>query len=110
MSPNFKTKTRLSTDYVVRQSGVNLSTSTETTERVVHARAHEADKRDHQQLDLGRRIPGQMQAEEVESLVFPSSWEVDSADGFGVLNAVGLGRSGIDGRVALGLDGFLLRH
>jgi hypothetical protein len=51
-----------------------------------------------------------MQAEEVESLVFPSSWEVDSADRFGVLNAVGLGRSGIDGCVALGLDGFLLRH
>jgi hypothetical protein len=51
-----------------------------------------------------------MQAEEVESLVFPSSWEVDSAERFGVVDAVRLGRSGIDGRVALGLEGFLLRH
>lgn len=126
---------RLSTNHVVCQSGIDLPPSTKTAKRVEHAGAHEADEGDHQQLDPGRRIPGQLVAEDAESLVFPSAREVEGVDGsglveIGVVERSGIdgsgivavnraGRSGVDGFVVgsrhvrsggLGRSGFLLRH
>jgi hypothetical protein len=93
----------LSTDHVVCQGGIDLSTSTHAPEGVEHAGAHEADEGDHQKLDLGRGVPRQREAEEAYPLVLPSGRQVERADGLGIVERR---RGGVDGRLA----GLLLSH
>lgn len=50
--------------------------SSETTERVEHAGAHEAHKSDHEKLDLGGSEP-KLMAADAEALVDPASGAVD---------------------------------
>lgn len=61
------------TYHVVGQLGIGLTTTTETTESVEHAGAHEADKGDHAQLELGRRIPAHVELADTDGLVHPST-------------------------------------
>lgn len=60
------------THHLVSQSGVLLSTTAQSRERVVHAGAHEADEGYHAQLKFGRGIPWQRPEQEFVLRVLPA--------------------------------------
>ena len=60
------------THHLVSQSGVLLSTTPQSRERVVHAGAHEADEGYHAQLEFGRGVPWQRPEQELVLRILPA--------------------------------------
>lgn len=52
-------------------AGIDLATTTQATDSVEHSGAEEADKGDEDQLDLGRRKPGECPTADLAGLVHP---------------------------------------
>lgn len=61
------------TYHVVSQGVVGFTSASQTSQRIVHARAHEADKCDQAQLETRGGVPGHGPAANAQGLVHPSS-------------------------------------